>query len=475
MVGGGVWKSRRSVGSGSGNSMKSSSKKRVKRGPREGTEEDEETKESEGEEQEHEEEQQEEEDEEDQGEEESENGQVLGEGFYEVEDIRKKRIRKGEVQYLVKWRGWPETANTWEPYENVKSCADIVQAFEESYGGRISKPGRKARRKSGFPLSHQKRKRVSLSSADEGAEAEVEADAEPDAKRAKTSYSSDNQIPGKSEVEVEPQQLHGTGIGTVSEQCHPEKEDVAQSHIPEKEGKETEEQNGGRGVLKSVEEEEAENKKESQNPKQDELTTENDAKNGASPSPDDTRCVEEKEMALEESKPDQGATVNDSSRQIQTTQFTGAKKRKSGFVRRVKQALDSREHELKQREENNNIQPAQEMLSGIGNSRVQEGDTVGNGEEAKSQKPLIAGLHSSANNKSSNSPDSLLTSAITQILKAISYNNSTSNNKQDVSVLFKAQRADGQEVVVDNKFLRANYPLLLIDFYEQHLRYSTAQ
>jgi hypothetical protein len=104
MVGRGVWKSRRrsvGSGSGSGNSMKSNSKKRVKRGPREGTEEDEETKESEGEEQEHEEEQQqEEEDEEEQGEEESENGQVLGEGFYEVEDIRKKRIRKVTFIYI---------------------------------------------------------------------------------------------------------------------------------------------------------------------------------------------------------------------------------------------------------------------------------------------------------------------------------------------------------------------------------------
>ena len=63
----------------------------TRRGSREGIEEDEETKESEGEEQEHEEEKKEEEDEEYQGEEESENGQVLGEGFYKVEDIRKKR------------------------------------------------------------------------------------------------------------------------------------------------------------------------------------------------------------------------------------------------------------------------------------------------------------------------------------------------------------------------------------------------
>ncbi|RVW63392.1 putative chromo domain-containing protein LHP1 [Vitis vinifera] len=32
--------------------------------------------------------------------------------------------------------------------------------------------------------------------------------------------------------------------------------------------------------------------------------------------------------------------------------------------------------------------------------------------------------------------------------------------------------SDGKEVMVDNKFLKANNPLLLINFYEQHLRYS---
>ncbi|KAJ0013690.1 hypothetical protein Pint_20832 [Pistacia integerrima] len=32
--------------------------------------------------------------------------------------------------------------------------------------------------------------------------------------------------------------------------------------------------------------------------------------------------------------------------------------------------------------------------------------------------------------------------------------------------------SDGKEVMVDNKFLKANDPLLLINFYEQHLKYS---
>lgn len=30
-------------------------------------------------------------------------------------------------------RGWPETANTWEPYENLAACYDVIEAFEERY------------------------------------------------------------------------------------------------------------------------------------------------------------------------------------------------------------------------------------------------------------------------------------------------------------------------------------------------------
>ncbi|KAJ6757651.1 CHROMO DOMAIN-CONTAINING PROTEIN LHP1 [Salix koriyanagi] len=57
----------------------------------------------------------------------------LDEGFFEIEAIRRKRVRKGQLQYLIKWRGWPETSNTWEPLENLQSCSDVIDAFEERY------------------------------------------------------------------------------------------------------------------------------------------------------------------------------------------------------------------------------------------------------------------------------------------------------------------------------------------------------
>ncbi|CAK9177448.1 unnamed protein product [Ilex paraguariensis] len=78
----------------------------------------------------------------------------LAEGFYEIEAVRKKRVRKGEVQYLIKWRGWPETANTWEPLENLLSCSDVIDAFEES----LSSGKRRRKRKYGGPHTQTKKK-----------------------------------------------------------------------------------------------------------------------------------------------------------------------------------------------------------------------------------------------------------------------------------------------------------------------------
>ncbi|KAE9604938.1 putative chromatin remodeling & transcriptional activation CHROMO-DOMAIN family [Lupinus albus] len=62
----------------------------------------------------------------------SENENATLDGFYDVEAIRRKRIFKGKVQYLVKWEGWPESTNTWEPLQNLKNVPEMIEAFEES-------------------------------------------------------------------------------------------------------------------------------------------------------------------------------------------------------------------------------------------------------------------------------------------------------------------------------------------------------
>ncbi|KAL7850607.1 hypothetical protein SRHO_G00199560 [Serrasalmus rhombeus] len=44
---------------------------------------------------------------------------AVGEHVFAVESIEKKRVRKGRIEYLVKWRGWSPKYNTWEPEENI--------------------------------------------------------------------------------------------------------------------------------------------------------------------------------------------------------------------------------------------------------------------------------------------------------------------------------------------------------------------
>merc|ERR1712020_803582 len=42
----------------------------------------------------------------------------------------KKRLRKGKVEYLVKWQGWGPKYSTWEPEENILD-ARLIDQFNE--------------------------------------------------------------------------------------------------------------------------------------------------------------------------------------------------------------------------------------------------------------------------------------------------------------------------------------------------------
>lgn len=45
---------------------------------------------------------------------------------YTVEHILQMNEIDGEPHFLIKWRGWPHSANTWEPLENVRDCDRFV-------------------------------------------------------------------------------------------------------------------------------------------------------------------------------------------------------------------------------------------------------------------------------------------------------------------------------------------------------------
>lgn len=54
---------------------------------------------------------------------------------YEVETIRDHK-KKGKVTFFyVKWKGYPETENTWEPESNLTHCTVMIKAYRVSQGG----------------------------------------------------------------------------------------------------------------------------------------------------------------------------------------------------------------------------------------------------------------------------------------------------------------------------------------------------
>ncbi|XP_077057155.1 chromobox protein homolog 7 isoform X1 [Siphateles boraxobius] len=55
---------------------------------------------------------------------------AIGEQVFAVESIIKKRLRKGHVEYLLKWKGWPPKYSTWEPEEHILDPR-LVLAYEE--------------------------------------------------------------------------------------------------------------------------------------------------------------------------------------------------------------------------------------------------------------------------------------------------------------------------------------------------------
>src|SRR5579863_3257894 len=59
---------------------------------------------------------------------------IAGEAEYEVEQIRSHRChgRQKQLQYLLKWKGYPESDNTWEPVDQVHA-SDLVKAYHRRH------------------------------------------------------------------------------------------------------------------------------------------------------------------------------------------------------------------------------------------------------------------------------------------------------------------------------------------------------
>ncbi|CAF0753019.1 unnamed protein product [Adineta steineri] len=63
---------------------------------------------------------------------------------YDVEKIVSKRTDgKGQVFYLIKWKGYSTADNTWEPVNNVNNCPELVKAFEAEHAAKTKTSSKK--------------------------------------------------------------------------------------------------------------------------------------------------------------------------------------------------------------------------------------------------------------------------------------------------------------------------------------------
>ncbi|XP_068007803.1 chromobox protein homolog 2 [Melanerpes formicivorus] len=152
----------------------------------------------------------------------------VGEQVFAAECILSKRLRKGKLEYLVKWRGWSSKHNSWEPEENILDPR-LLLAFQKKEHEKEVQNRKRGKRPRGRPRKH--------------------VEPEMPTKTAKSSSSSSSTSSSSSSSDEEDESDLEAKRGPRSRETHPVPQKKAQILVAKPEMKDTSRKKRGRKPL----------------------------------------------------------------------------------------------------------------------------------------------------------------------------------------------------------------------------------